>query len=829
MTVLSAVVGLAMLGGLGARAADRDRGRSDWISDPALWLYSEGTFDVRGLSDDGRYALFEGGSDHDSGVGDANGGGDVFRRDMATGKVEAVSVRAAGGQTANQGSWQSAMSADGRYVTFVSQATDLDASVTDTDTQDVFLRDMTTGHTTMVSRSHDGLSGGDGPSANPRMTPDGRYVVFESRALNLVAAPGAGYVQLYRYDRQTGAVELVSAGPGGVFADREAGEASVSADGRFVAFSTGADNLVTGTFDPIETSDVFVRDMTKHTTTLVSRARNDAAAGASSAPRISADGTTVVFASSISAAQLTGDTDTNNAADLFVWDRASGGLGLVTEAVGGGAAADGNTFDRISLSSDGRTVAFVSTASNLVAGLRDRNNVPPGTLPLSDDWQGDVYVRRLGANQTVLVSRSAADHKATGDEGSDNPLLSGDGRIVTFESNADDLVAGVVDTNNTNDPNGYDAYGKDVFSYRISDGELRVVSLDDSAAESKTLAVSNEAPVITADGRFIAFDNDWGHGTWAVRRSMEPGSGGSTPPTTAPGSSGPTTSTTSTTMAGGGDGATGDGGSGAGGAGAGGGGSVPNDPARPRTGYWMVARDGAVYAFGDARSYGNAPADARAAVDLEPTPSGNGYWIVDETGRVLNFGDAPPLGDVDRTPLTPDEKVTSLSTTPSGAGYWIFTTRGRVLAFGDARWLGDMARTPLNGPVLDSIPTPSGKGYYMVASDGGIFAFGDAAFRGSMGGHQLNAPVESLVPDADGAGYWLVASDGGIFAFDAPFRGSMGGQRLNRPVTGMVRYGTGYLMVSEDGGIFSFSDRPFAGSLGATPPAQPIVSVAALG
>jgi ribosomal protein L24E len=139
-----------------------------------------------------------------------------------------------------------------------------------------------------------------------------------------------------------------------------------------------------------------------------------------------------------------------------------------------------------------------------------------------------------------------------------------------------------------------------------------------------------------------------------------------------------------------------------------------------------------------------------------------------------------------------------------------------------------MAKVALNGPVLDSIPTPTGRGYYMVASDGGIFAFGDARFAGSMGGRKLNAPVESLVPDADGAGYWLVASDGGIFAFDAPFRGSMGATLLNRPVTGMVRFDDGYLMVGEDGGIFDFSCAAFAGSLGANPPARPIVSVAAL-
>jgi hypothetical protein len=73
-----------------------------------------------------------------------------------------------------------------------------------------------------------------------------------------------------------------------------------------------------------------------------------------------------------------------------------------------------------------------------------------------------------------------------------------------------------------------------------------------------------------------------------------------------------------------------------------------------------------------------------------------------------------------------------------------------------------------------------------------------------------------------------VASDGGVFAFEAPFLGSLGDIRLNRPVTGMVAYGNGYLMVAEDGGIFNFSDQPFSGSLGAEPPAHPIVSVAAL-
>jgi hypothetical protein len=253
-------------------------------------------------------------------------------------------------------------------------------------------------------------------------------------------------------------------------------------------------------------------------------------------------------------------------------------------------------------------------------------------------------------------------------------------------------------------------------------------------------------------------------------------------------------------------------------------GGPPSPPAGGRSGYWLVASDGTVFAFGDAGHYGNA---GPGSVDLESTPSGTGYWVVDSAGRVRAFGDAANLA-APATRLATGESVTSMSATNTGRGYWLFTSLGRAVAVGDARAFGDMSTVRLNAPIVDSVATPSGLGYYMVAADGGIFSFGDARFYGSMGGRPLNAAVQSLVPDPDGTGYWLVASDGGVFAFDAGFRGSMGGTRLNRPVTGMVPFGNGYLMVGEDGGVFAFSDRPFSGSLGARPPAHAIVAVAAV-
>ena len=287
--------------------------------------------------------------------------------------------------------------------------------------------------------------------------------------------------------------------------------------------------------------------------------------------------------------------------------------------------------------------------------------------------------------------------------------------------------------------------------------------------------------------------------------------GGSTTPTTGTGPAGPGATTTTTT---------------------GPGGPAPDEGfvrAGSRPGYWVLDSAGAAYAFGGAPDLG-APAGplpaGAPAVDLEPTPSSAGYWVLAATGAVRPSGDAAALPDAAGL-LRPGETAAALSATPSGRGYWIVTDRGRVLAFGDAPFLGDVSGLTLNGAVLDSIATPSGAGYYMVAADGGIFAFGDAVFAGSMGGQRLNAPVQSLVPDPDGRGYWLVAADGGVFAFEAGFRGSMGGRPLNAPVTGMVPYGDGYLMVGADGGVFDFSSLPFSGSLGAHPPARPVVAVAA--
>jgi hypothetical protein len=246
----------------------------------------------------------------------------------------------------------------------------------------------------------------------------------------------------------------------------------------------------------------------------------------------------------------------------------------------------------------------------------------------------------------------------------------------------------------------------------------------------------------------------------------------------------------------------------------------------PVVGYWAIGSDGKVYNFGDAPKLGEPTSSS--IIDIEAAPHGIGYWTLDSKGTVSAFG--PVLyGSLSASDLKTGEKAVSMSSSPTGAGYWIFTNKGRMFAFGDAtKDMGDVSTLKLNGDIVDSSPTPTGKGYYLTAADGGVFALGDAKFQGSTGNIKLNKPVVGIVPDPDGEGYWLVATDGGVFAFKAAFKGSTGDLKLNKPMRGMVPYGNGYLMVAEDGGVFNFSNKPFSGSTGDHPPANPMVAITTL-
>ena len=239
-------------------------------------------------------------------------------------------------------------------------------------------------------------------------------------------------------------------------------------------------------------------------------------------------------------------------------------------------------------------------------------------------------------------------------------------------------------------------------------------------------------------------------------------------------------------------------------------------------GYYVVASDGGVFSFGDAKFYGSKGGTTLNApiVGAAERPGGGGYWLVGADGGVFAFGSAGFYGSMGGTTL--NSPVVGIVPTPSGGGYWLVAKDGGIFSFGNAGFYGSMGGTHLNAPIVGMDTTATGHGYWLVGADGGIFTFGDAGYHGSLGGTTLNSPVVGMAATPSGAGYWLVAADGGVFTFgNAGFHGSMGGKYLNGAVVGMAATanGAGYWLTSKDGGVFTFGNAAFYGSVDVpTPP-----------
>jgi Tol biopolymer transport system component len=325
------------------------------------------------------------------------------------------------GVLANHGCWLLSMSADGRTVAFESVSTNLAAGDTNV-ISDIFVRDLQLGTTELVSVSTAGVQGAF-PSHAPTISADGRYVAFTSLAANLVPGGTTGYQEIYVRDRLNGTTERVTFSASGGPVNGGSNSATISANGRFVAFRSNASNLVAG--DTNYCADIFVRDRLNATTVRVSVDSSGAQAdGASNDPSISADGRFVCFdciASNIS------HGDTNGLVDVFVRDLQSGITERVSVYSSGGLANGESKFP--SISGDGRFVAFSSLASNLVAG--DSNGAR------------DVFLhdRLSGTTERVSLDSGAAQ----GNDDSDVPILSATARFVVFGSRASNLVG--ADTN----------------------------------------------------------------------------------------------------------------------------------------------------------------------------------------------------------------------------------------------------------------------------------------------------------------------------------------------------------------------------------------------
>jgi Tol biopolymer transport system component len=396
---------------------------------------AQGTWISQGqaISADGRYVIFRSGANNLI-AGDAGPWSDVFVRDLRTGINDRVSVDSAGVQGDDEsGSGVLGISADGRFVAFDSLATNLVPGDTN-GLGDVFFHDRQTGATERVSVDSAGAEG-DGTSLYPTISADGRYVAFTSEATNLVPGDTNAHRDIFVRDRLTGTTERVSVDSAGVQADNDSvPPALLSADGRYVAFLSGASNLVSG--DTNHEWDVFVHDRQSGTTERVSvdsaGAEGD---GFCVGLSISPDCRYVAFGSF--ATNLVPGWDGAYRFHVYLHDRVSG----TTERVdvdSAGAAALGSSYAP-SISSDGRYVAFDSDAYNLVPG--DTNN------------RRDIFVRDRQTGRNVRASLDSAS--VQGDDDSRFPYVSADGRFVAFESDATNLVPG--------DTNGYtDVFVRDL-------------------------------------------------------------------------------------------------------------------------------------------------------------------------------------------------------------------------------------------------------------------------------------------------------------------------------------------------------------------------------
>jgi hypothetical protein len=214
-------------------------------------------------------------------------------------------------------------------------------------------------------------------------------------------------------------------------------------------------------------------------------------------------------------------------------------------------------------------------------------------------------------------------------------------------------------------------------------------------------------------------------------------------------------------------------------------------PTANKAGYWLVASDGGVFAFGNAGYYGSIPGAGLAPagsglphslnapiVGMVPSSDGGGYFMVASDGGVFAFGDARFEGSC---PGRGGCTGAAVAVVPdaSGNGYWLVTQSGSVYAFGDAPFYG--APGNQGAPVTSAVRTADGGGYWVLLANGAVYAFGDAVGRGgplgSVGGFN---PGSAIFSDADGGGYWVASAAGAVFAYgDAPDDGSMAGSHLN--------------------------------------------------
>ncbi len=400
------------------------------------------------------------------------------------GPTTRVSVSSAGNE-ANNNSDHPDISADGRYVAFFSGASNLVPDDTN-DTGDIFVHDRKLGKTTRVSVNSAG-SQANKWSYHPAISADGRYVAFGSEASNLVAGDTNNVGDIFVHDLKTSKTIRVSVDSDG---NQSVGSGSfrpaISADGRTIAFYSGATNLVP---NDITADDVFVHDRETGKTTRVSVSSAGVPGNSYSRdPAISADGRYVAFWS-IANNLVTGDT--NEWDDIFVHDRETGKTIRVSVDSDGKQADDYS--ESPSISADGRYVAFASPATNLV---EDDTHECYYDLPPYFCW--DVFVHDLKTSKTTRVSVDSAGNQSD-DQDSLYPAISANGRYVTFESYASNLVNDDTQMCGT-EPNLFNC--PDIFVHDRHTGRTMIVSRNSNGDQANDYSMS---AAISRSGQYVAY------------------------------------------------------------------------------------------------------------------------------------------------------------------------------------------------------------------------------------------------------------------------------------------------------------------------------------
>ncbi|WP_107058926.1 TolB family protein [Streptomyces sp. NRRL B-1347] len=429
---LAALCAMAVLSPPGASAAPPSAPHTERLSVGPTGAQGNAASTGPAISADGRYVAFVSAS-RNLVENDTNGTPDAFVRDLRTGKTERVSVQS-NGKASHGVVREVSISPDGRHVVFTSTADDL-VRGDPNDLDDVFLHDRRTGRTERISptgATYDGLRGQ--LTYDPAVSGDGRYVAYASGAEDLVTGDANKRDDVFLYDRKKKTTELAQLGNDGKHGEGDAFAPAFAGGtgGRYLAFTSNASGL-TDVEDHSSATDIFLRDREKHTTELVSVPHGYNRKTPSWGAALSGDARYVAFTSASGVLRPEGPAPTSQH-NVFLYDRETKRMRLVS-ATSDGTPANGNS-DAVSLSRDGRYAAFTSAASNLAPGD-------------DGDSSEDVFLKDMRTGQVTVVSVDDSDLGHEDTAPGRRTGVTEDGSAVVFDSPAGNLVPG--DTNTAAD------------------------------------------------------------------------------------------------------------------------------------------------------------------------------------------------------------------------------------------------------------------------------------------------------------------------------------------------------------------------------------------